>query len=281
MVFEAGTFHADPHPGNIFIEPDGRIGLIDFGMVGILDDATREQLAELFLAISREDVEGLVDALVHIGIVLRVDSLELLKRDLNQLFDRYYHRSLGDIRVGQLLSDVLTVTRHHHLQFPSNLFLLIKTLIMSEGLGAQLDPDYNLSVLIKPYATKMLLQRYNPAYWGKRLGRVGGDLLWLGMELPAQLRRLARASERGNLVLPMHPVGLEAALQRLEGMVNRLVLGMVLAAFLVGLALLMTVYHPLGSERWMGVLFGFGFTVVLLLGAYLIRGMIKRGRGSK
>ena len=161
MIFEDGFFHADLHPGNFFIEPDGRYGLIDFGMVGSVDERLQERLAGLLLALAARNYDQMVDALLEMGVAAsRIDRE--LRRDLENLISPYYGRPLGEIALTPLLNDALAVVRRHRMRLPSNLALLLKTIIITEGPGARLDPDFCLLSVIEPYANRLLLKLYSP-----------------------------------------------------------------------------------------------------------------------
>ena len=144
MVYRDGLFHADPHPGNFFIQPDGGIGLIDFGMVGRVDEATRQGLLRVLVAIGAGDGGTLVDALVALGLAGRSVDRSQLSADLSKVFYDQLDRPISDIALGTLLSEVFAVVRRHHLVLPTQLALLLKTIVMWEGLGAQLDPSFRL-----------------------------------------------------------------------------------------------------------------------------------------
>ncbi|GIW07448.1 MAG: 2-octaprenylphenol hydroxylase [Dehalococcoidia bacterium] len=278
MVFEDGFFHADPHPGNFFVEPGGRIGLIDFGMVGTVDERTQEQLVRLLLAITSQEADRLVDAFLELGVARQRVDRGLLRQDLEHLVSRYYGRPLGEIALASLLNDSLDVVRRHHLQLPPNLMLLLKTAAMCEGLAAQLDPSFRLTTVLVPYAEQLMLRQYSPFVWGRRLGEAGLEAAQLGAELPRHLRRLIADLERGNLEVGMRPTGLEPLVRRLELLANRIVLGILAAAFINGLAILMSVYHPRGLEQWAGALFAIGFVLAGVLGAYLAVSILRSGR---
>ena len=277
MVCENGFFHADPHPGNFFIEPGGSIGLIDFGMVGILDERMQEHLADLLICINHQDADRLVDVFLELGVTKKRVDRDLFRRDIQHLLTTYWNLPLSEIQISALLSDVFAVMRQHHLHLPSNLALLLKTVIMLEGLGASLDPDFHLTSVLEPYTQRLLLRRYLPSHWIPRLGRVSMDLARLGTEMPQQLRRLMAAMEKGNLQVGMRAEGLDPLVNRFERISNRIVLGVIAAAFINGLAVLLSVYHPPGLERWAGAAFAFGLGCVLLLGIYLA-GSILRSR---
>jgi ubiquinone biosynthesis protein len=279
MVFDDGFFHADPHPGNFFVEPDGRIGIVDFGMVGVVDDRTEAQLVAVLLAITSQDAERLSDAFLDLGMAREHIDREALQRDLQHLVSRYYGQPLGEIALGPLLQDALGIVRRHHLQLPSSLALLLKTVVMSEGVGVQLDPEFRLTSVLAPYAQHLMLRQYSPALWARRLSRAGLDAARLGVELPEQARRILGDLERGNFEVGVRPMGFEPLMQRAEQLINRLVLGMIAAAFIVGLAFLMSVYHPFGGKAWMGPFFAIGFVIAAMLGVYLAWSILRSGRG--
>lgn len=269
MVCEDGFFHADPHPGNFFIEPQGVIGLIDFGMVGVLDEQTQELLAELLIAINRQDADRLVDVFLDLGVTRKGIDRASVRRDIERLLSAYWGLPLGELKVAALLNDVYSVMRRHHLHLPSNLALLLKTVIMIEGLGVNLDPDFRLTNSLTPYTERLVRRQYSPFKWARSFGRASLDLAKLGVEMPQHLRRIVTAAETGNLQIGMRPEGFDPVIDRLDKIANRIVLGVIAAAFINGLAVLLSVYRPPGWERWGWAVFAFGFVCALLLGLYL------------
>jgi len=269
MVCEDGFFHADPHPGNFFIEPNGTIGLIDFGMVGVVDEQTQELLAELLIAINHQEADRLVDVFLDLGVTRKRIDRALVRRDIDQLLSTYWGLPLGELKVAALLNDVYSIMRRHHLHLPSNLALLLKTVIMIEGLGVTLDPDFQFPRVLEPYTERLVLRQYSPFRWVRSFGRSSLELAKLAVEMPQHLRRIATAAENGNLQIGMRPEGFDPFIDRLERIANRIVLGVIAAAFINGLAVLVSVYKPPGWERWGWAVFAFGFLCALLLGAYL------------
>jgi ubiquinone biosynthesis protein len=269
MVCEDGFFHADPHPGNFFIEPNGTIGLIDFGMVGVLDERTQELLAELLIVINRQDADRLVDVFLDLGVTKKRIDRALVRRDIERLLSTYWGLPLGELRVTALLNDVFSVMRRHHLHLPANLALLLKTMIMIEGLGVKLDPDFQLTTSLTHFTERLVLRQYSPSKLVHGLRRAGFDFAKLGVEIPQHLRRIASAAEDGSLQIGMRPEGFDPVIDRIEKIANRVVLGIIAAAFINGLAVLVSVYTPPGWPRWSWAVFGFGFVCALLLGVYL------------
>lgn len=270
MVFEDGFFHADPHPGNFFVEPDGRIGLIDFGMVGSLNGPTREQLVHVLIAVASQDAGRLENALEELGGARQRIDRTALQRDLDHLLNAYCGHELAEIRLSALLAETLSIVRRYHLQLPPDLVLLVKTLVMEEWLGVQLDPTFKLAAVLEPYARQLLLQEYSPLLWARRLGAASVDAARLGVDLPQQLKWILNDLERGAVEVAARPVGLEPYLYRIERLANRVVIGILTAAFVIGVALLLSTDRPRGLGAWAGIFIALGLVSAVALGVYLL-----------
>jgi len=144
MVFTHGFFHADPHPGNLFVEADGRIAMLDFGMVGTVDPVVRSALVEIILALVTHDTRRTIRAMRGLGIAPESVDEDVFVEELDRLTASSIETPLGELRLAPLISDLMTVSRRHHLAFPRELALLVKTVVMAEGLAAQLDPTFAL-----------------------------------------------------------------------------------------------------------------------------------------
>ena len=156
MVFEHGLYHADPHPGNVFAEASDRIGFVDFGMVGRVAPAARSGLGTVLMALAVVDAERLVDGLLALGVAGDGVDRRALARALGELLDRHVDVPVAEIRLGPLLVEVMGVVRTHRLRLPSDLALLLKTVMMCEGVAARLDPGFLLVPLLVPHATRLL-----------------------------------------------------------------------------------------------------------------------------
>ena len=158
MVFVHGFFHADPHPGNFFVLEGERIGLMDFGMVGRLDETTKAALLRVGVAVARRDPDRLVDALMAAGLGGVGERRGALKRDLVHLLGRYMDRPIKEIAARQFAHEIQAVAQRYHLRLPTELALLIKVIAMSEGLGVQLDPEFRLFEFAGPYFQRFWMQ---------------------------------------------------------------------------------------------------------------------------
>jgi ubiquinone biosynthesis protein len=255
MIVSHGFFHADPHAGNFFVESGGRIGLIDFGMVGQVDAATRDLLLQMMISVSREDASRLADVLLVLGMAQVHVDRNALRRDLQRLLARYCGRALGDVKFGALLAELVEVIRWHHLRLAPDLALLIKTLGMGEGLAAQVYPDFNLMDVYIPLAEELLRAQFSPRRWLRQFLLTGIDALQMATELPQQLSRIMGDIERGGLEVTLEPASFDPYFMRLEGLVNRLVLALLATSLTIASALLLAAYHPVRLNWVAPVLF--------------------------
>src|SRR5690606_25991226 len=163
MVLEDGLFHADPHPGNIFYLPGGRIGVIDFGMVGRVGERRRQQVAQLLHGMVSQDAEAVADILLEWADGDADVEEGRLQTDVDALVDQYRGVPLRELRMGAMLLDVSAMLRRNKLTLPPDLALMIKAFLTLEGLGRQLDPDFDMAAEARPYLERALMQRYSPA----------------------------------------------------------------------------------------------------------------------
>jgi ubiquinone biosynthesis protein len=270
MILEYGFFHADPHPGNLFIEQDGRLALIDFGMTGDLDAPNRELLLRLLLAITRQDAGRLADVMLEIGRTRAHVDRNGLRRDMQRMLARYFGQPIGDLKLATMLTELLAILRWHHLRLPPNLALLVKTLGMAEGLGVRLDPAFNLMDVYVPYVEELIRRQFSFRQWAGGLMLNGIDALEMAMDLPRQLRHVLGDIERGGFEVNVQPESFEPYLDRIEELTNRLILGILAAAFTIGMAVLLSVYHPNGWDLVVGLLFLIVLSLSGSFGTYVL-----------
>lgn len=239
QIFEHGFYHADPHPGNLFALPEGCIGFTDFGRIGTISQVGRDQLADLFLAIVDNDVPLAVDTLVEAAGSPGDINIADLERDVSRLITKYYNKSLREVHIGQLISEVLALVRNHHLAMSSELAVLLATLTVLEGLGTQLDPSFDFVAVTAPFARRMADERMRPQNVFRQLGRAFRRSTHLMTDLPESLSRLLKSASRGELRMTVKPTGLEPIMTRLEEAVNRMAFALVVSAFVVGLSILL------------------------------------------
>jgi ubiquinone biosynthesis protein len=276
MIVEDGFFHADPHPGNIFYLPGDRIAFIDFGMVGRLTDARREQVVQLLFGLVRHQPARVADVLLDWTDGGARDEEGLL-RDIQVFVDQYHGVPLKQLRLGNMLSELTALLREHRLALPPDLALLIKAFISLEGMGRELDPDFDMAGEALPMLRRVLRARYSPRALAQRGRHAVGELLALLSSLPRDLSRLLRAARRGRLEIHIDVARLTQVGSQLDRAISRLVVGIVVAALIVGSSIVMTV--P-GGPSLLGLpLFGLlGFLGAVIGGLWLLLSIHRSGR---
>lgn len=243
MIFEDGFFHADPHPGNFFIRPDGTLVLIDLGMVGHFNEANREQLIGLLRALLRQDAEALIDSILDLGAGLTAIERQALTQDLQRVLARYADRSLAGISMEALLNDIFRLAHRHRLRLPANVALLAKTLAMSEGLGRRLDPDFRTVDVLTPFVRRLLLDEYGFRGLRRRLPLLAAELADAAPRLPGVLFRVLRRAERGDLALGLEARQFTDLTRAIRAAGERIARAVLAAALLVSTALLVIAYR--------------------------------------
>ncbi len=269
-ILEDGFFHADPHPGNFVILPGEVIGAMDFGMVGHLSRRTRSDLIRLYVAAVQVDEDGIVDQLVSLGAVSGDVDRVRLRRDVARLIRRYHGLPLGAIRAREVIEEAMPIAFRHHLHLPSELWLVGKTLAMMEGVALKLAPDFDVFAVSEPYIRRFTWQMASPREWGPPLVKGIGDWAELLGLLPRVGVQLLARAERGELEMTIRHKELSQALVRLDRLTSRLSLSVLLAALIVGLAILVPAFN-LGAHFGLAtILVVAGFVLASLVGLWLI-----------
>jgi len=277
QIFVHGFFHADPHPGNIFILPDNVICFLDFGMMGRLTRQNREDFTDLMLFIvernERRVTESVLKLTNHFGEIDR----DALTRDLGEMLDRYLYLPLKQLEAGKIIQELLELVSRHRIYFKPNLYLMMKALSTVEGVGQMLDPDLELIKLAEPFMMKVKTDRIRMNRLAKEAGITTTDYLDLFRELPEQLRAILGQLRQGRMKLEFEHRGLEKLRVALDQVSNRIAYAIVLASLIIGSSLIVLSGIP---PKWNGIpiigLLGFLFAGVM--GFWLLLSIIRHGR---
>lgn len=269
-VLDDGFFHADPHPGNFFVMPGEVIGAMDFGMVGHLSHRARSDLIRLYIVAVQLDEEGIVDQLIQMGVVSGTLDRTGLQRDVARLLRKYHGMPLETIRAHEVIDDIMPVAFRHNLRLPSDLWLLGKTMAMMEGVGLKLVPDFDIFAVSEPYVQRFMRQLALPRSWGPSLLKGVNDWSVLMKLIPRVSSQVLTRVEREGIEIRIDIKDLDQALSRVDRQANRLSLSMLLAALIVGLALLVPAFNLGGQWTLAMVAVIIGFVTVSLLGLWLI-----------
>jgi ubiquinone biosynthesis protein len=254
-AFERGVFYADPHPGNLLIQQDGSLGVIDFGKVGRFTPEARRRVADMLVAIARRDAQRLADRLIEITAPTHPIDRAVITSEIDRMLGLYIDVSLEDVRFGAAIGELLQLVRRHGLRVPGTLVQFFKAVTMCEGILRAIDPDSSMSDYLQPMVGKMLYQGFTGRDWLDRLRDSALDAAELSVELPRRLDRVLGEIERGNLRVWTRVEDIEPLMKRVERLVERANATILAAACIVGLAIVMLFYHPQGWQAWIGVVF--------------------------
>jgi ubiquinone biosynthesis protein len=232
MIFRDGFYHADPHPGNYLILPDGVVGVLDCGMVGRIDDALRSQIEAMLLAVVEHDAEEMADRVVEVGAPPRDLNVQALRADLAEFVAEYGSLSIRDLDLGAALNEVIGIIARHRILLPSEAALLLRTLVVLDGTARQLDPTFSLIELIADYQTSRTWRRLVPRRWLRGLRRTTRDYDRLLRLFPREAADILERLRSGTLQTTHEHPDLEAG-------VNRLARAVLIGCLLLASALLL------------------------------------------
>uniref|UniRef100_I2Q6B6 Putative unusual protein kinase n=1 Tax=Desulfovibrio sp. U5L TaxID=596152 RepID=I2Q6B6_9BACT len=269
MIFRDNFFHADPHPGNIVILPGDRLGLLDCGMVGRIDERSRRAMEGALLAVVGGDPAGLTEQVMRLGRLPPGLDRDALGLDVDDFVSDYASQSLAGFDLGGAFTDLSALVRRHGILLPPSVAHLIKVFVLLEGASKALNPDFSFIEVIRPYAAKIMVRRFSPTELLARLRRSSKDWSALFEAFPGDVSDILRRARDGRLDVHLVHKGLDAP-------VNRLVYGLLTTALFLGSCLIMAHRVPplVAGISFFGAL---GGTASLVLGLRLMRAIRRSG----
>jgi ubiquinone biosynthesis protein len=278
MIFRHGFFHADPHPANVLVLTPERIGLVDFGLAGKLTDQDMSRLTRLFIDAANENIEALPKRLAALGVVYDRSREEEFVAELHELYARYYGASLQEIDPIQIIREAFALIYSMNLRLPTRFVLLDKAIATIGSVGVDLYPDFNVFEVAKPYARSLMLDRFTPRRVMGRVRREGWELASMALELPYQVHDTLEQVRDGQIEVGFVHKGLDEFLHRLDAVMNRLVIALIVVGGLIGSSVI-GIFATSGPH-FLGVhvLSVVGFILSGVLGIWLLWGVIRSGR---
>jgi ubiquinone biosynthesis protein len=272
MAFEDGFFHGDPHPSNLLLTPEGDLALLDFGMVGFMSRGDIESLSRLFIAVIQRDASAALRALEGLGVRYATEVRGELVRELREFLNKYSGLSVGEVTLGQALSELIALARRYRVRMPPVFPLLTKALVTAEGLARSIDPTINVYEVARPYARRLLSQRYRPRVLAEVATERSLEYARYVEEYPEQVRQLLGELADGELEVQLKHGGLDELIGSVDVLANRLVFAVVTAALLVGSSMLgaFDVGGPSVPLLGVPVVAFIGFTMALILASLLL-----------
>ena len=277
QIFIHGFFHADPHPGNVFVLPRNIICYLDFGMMGRIDTHTRDHFAELLMSIVQRDETKVANALIRLTSHEEEPESYLLERAAGELIDRHFYRPLKELDLGNLLHQLFAVVAKFHLRVPPDLFLTIKALSTVEGIGRKLDPDLDIIAQAKPFMRQVQIDRLNPEKIGVEILSAGSDLAHLLKEIPGEFESILKQFREGKVKIAFEHRGLNPMLSTMDRLSNRIAFAIVLASLVIGSSIIVFSGIP---PTWheIPVIGLLGFIISAIMAFWLLLSTLKKGK---
>ena len=277
QVFENGFFHADPHPGNIFVTKGNVICPIDFGMTGFVTRTSREFFADLLHSIGTGNTRLSARLLSELTDYDERPDFDSLERDIADFISLYTSKSLKDIKTGKMINQGLEMCAGYKIKIPPDFFLMIKAFVAVEGIAKSLDPDFNMTSHAIPYVKSIKLKKFSPSRITENIGEIVSDSMKLIQFFPGDMRELLHIAKQGKMNLNFKIFGLDKILETHDQTSNRIAFAIIIAALIMGSAQLINSNVPplIFGVSLIGIV---GFVAAAMMGVWLLWAIIKKGR---
>jgi ubiquinone biosynthesis protein len=271
QMFEFGYFHADPHPGNVLIRPDGIICLIDFGMVGKLMRKDKYAFAGIFVAMANKDAKATAINLRKLAIDDEINDMRQFEYDIASIIDDFSNMDVGESSIVDMNTRLSKLMYEYKLRVPGGVYLLFRVLAILEGIGKVIHPEFRTDDFVKPYGVKLLKEQLEPKYLVQDLYNSGTDLISFLNGIPNDLKSILKQSRKGRFTVRVEHTGYAKILDTANRTINRLILTLIIVALIFAAALTVDLHNSglLGSQ-----FFGVSYLSILIFGTAVVLGLI-------
>lgn len=277
QVFKHGLFHADPHPGNIIVLPGNVICYFDFGMMGVVDRHARENFADIVYGYVHRDEAATASALLKIVEWEQEPDRRALEKDISEFMESYLYRPLKELRLGDLLQQLIALIARHRMVFPPDIFLMIKVVSEIEGIGLKLDPDFDITEKAAPFIRRIKLERLHPGRVFSELADSAADLVGAISTLPGDLSDFLKQTKQGKTRIGFEHRGLENLVFELDRSTNRIAFALIISSLIIGSSLIITT--DVGPYFLGYPIIGiFGYLIAGIFGIWLIVSIFRSGK---
>lgn len=275
QIMEKGFYHADPHPGNFFILPSQQISFIDFGMMGVILPQDKDNLGDLFFAIIQKDPAEVLRMIKIMAIHADIPNEQKLQYQINDLLSKYADADLKEVDMSDLTEEIRRVLHQNEIVMPFYVFQLLRTLMIIEGIGAKLDPEFSIFDEMSKYLHKIVLNKMDPKKLLLRGVRTVRQVDRLTKDLPADLHEILTKLKKGQLQFSFEVKEKRAMERSINKVANRLVIAILIAALSIGSAMVVGTNMPplINGIPLLGII---GFTVSGLLSVFIVITIIRR-----
>ncbi len=278
QIFQDGFFHADPHPGNILITKDGKICLLDFGIVGKLTDEEKIEIIGLLTGVIKGDSEKILRIFETMGSLENEEiDRRKLKREIDDYLEKYRGISVREIDLNVLFDEIFSLMRKYSISIPANFSLLSRTVLTLEGVASIIYPEYNLFEYLQPYIVEFMEKKERAKWVVKDTFKSISDIYYILKELPETVESSLKTIRKGYINVAFEHKGLSNLTSTLDKSSNRISFSLIISSILISSSLIMVAGK--GPKIWGHPAFGIiGFIISGIFGIYLIIGIIRSGR---
>ncbi|WP_372793951.1 ABC1 kinase family protein [Lutibacter sp.] len=264
QIFEYGFFHADPHPGNLLVLPNGYIAYLDFGMMGSMLPRDINIFGKLFIAISNKNVREIIKTLQKLSNTVVIANMRDLEFDINEFVEKYYVRDIHKNEMSTILLELKDIIMNHGLKVPTYFFLFARSLVTLEGVIEKLDPDFEQLEIVRPYLIKSSKRKFNPIIIGKKVVNSIIELTDYMEDFPADLKNAIRRINSGQVKVDLTHKGIDPLRYTLRRITKQLITASIMASLIIS-ASLFIIYevHPLWKSISMIGITSFLLAVIL------------------
>lgn len=277
QVLIDGFFHADPHPGNIFVVKENNLAYIDFGMMGQLTVEDQDKMSVLFIALLQQDINIVTDILMEMGEFDKEINIRKFKLEIQDLMNRYYGIELADINFMTVIDDIERLLYNFQIRMPEEFFLLFRAIGVSESIGFILDPSFNMVKVAREFVRELLISKIQPERVLEKVINKFWDLRNVTRGLPSKVNKLMNNIINDEFTIRFKHVNLESLTRKLDIVSNRLSLSLIISALIIGSSMIIqTDMEPIVY----GIpLLGFvGYSVAGIMGIWLVISIFRSGR---
>ncbi len=278
QIFEFGYFHADPHPGNILIQKDGGISLIDFGMVGKLLKKDKLAFAGIIVGMANKDARAMALNFRRLSLDSDIEDMRSFEYRLSELIEDFASLQLEEINMSALTVGLHRIIYDYKLKIPGGIFLILRAMAILEGIGERIHPKFQTFEFFKPYGRKIFLEQFS-------LKDISSDLLFAGSQFlsflnkfPGELNYVLKKLRKGQLHYNVHYRGLEPLVQKVNRIANRLILALLICSLILASSLLMLVPTSVRTIIGLPIYSGIGYLLAGVLSIVLVVSMLSDRR---
>lgn len=284
QFFVTGFFHADPHPGNIFVNSDSSVSLIDFGQMGHMSDELRRKLAMTLLALTEGDIDLIVDIYSEIGIFTDQTNQREFRGELTALIDRYYGVPIDRMEVGEAFQEALDVARRNGILLPREFVLLGKSFVTIISVIRELDPEFRADEVVRPFTREIFGNLLSPTGFFKRMSVFAYRFMSVVQSAPEDIRDLLEKARAGKIRVIFRHDGLDGLLNELDVVSNRITVGVIIAGVIIGSSIVLAAGETVGTigVPWTemeisvsAITAGTGFIVAMIMGLWIAWSIIR------